>query len=127
MRTREDGVGERDRVTAPSAGASPAVRGVGVDAEGRCAHYGSALDVVSIRFRCCGRWYACHACHEALEGHERERWPPGELEERAVRCGACGRRLSIAAYLRASSRCPRCGAAFNPGCARHHPLYFEVP
>ena len=107
------------------------VRGLEVDPQGRCAHYRSPLDIVAIRFRCCGRWYACHACHEALEAHKPEPWPRSEFGERAVLCGACGARLRVAEYLEASaaggsSRCPRCGAGFNAGCARHHPLYFEV-
>lgn len=104
----------------------PPVHGVEVDARGRCAHYGSSRDIVSIRFPCCDRWYACHACHEALEDHDAERWPADRFDERAVLCGECGSELAITEYLASPSRCPRCGAPFNPGCVDHHPLYFEV-
>ena len=53
-------------------------------------------------------------------------WPIAERHATAVLCGACGARLSIAEYLVARSRCPRCGVAFNPGCANHHHLYFAL-
>jgi uncharacterized CHY-type Zn-finger protein len=29
--------------------------------------------------------------------------------------------------LKCDSICPRCAGAFNPGCANHYHLYFEVP
>ena len=47
----------------------PPVSGIGLDSQNRCAHYSSALDIISIKMRCCGIYYACEDCHEALAGH----------------------------------------------------------
>jgi uncharacterized CHY-type Zn-finger protein len=108
------------------ASARPEVRGVDLDAETRCAHYHSPLDIVAIKMRCCGDYYACKDCHEALAGHAIRVWPCAEWVEAAILCGACGEELSIAAYLAAGDRCPACGAPFNPGCRHHYHFYFET-
>lgn len=104
----------------------PHVHGVKVDAETRCAHWNSALDVVAIKFRCCRVWYACYECHQALAGHDAETWPVNQFEKPAVFCGVCKTQLTINQYLSSASTCPRCGTGFNPGCAKHHDLYFEM-
>ncbi len=100
------------------------VRGIDLDAQTRCAHYRSALDIVAIKMKCCGVYYACKDCHEALAGHAIEVWPQPEWTRRAVLCGACGYEMTVAQYLTCSSRCPACSAAFNPGCRRHFSFYF---
>jgi uncharacterized CHY-type Zn-finger protein len=102
----------------------PEVRGVDLDAQTRCAHYRTALDVVAIRMKCCGVYYACKDCHEALAGHPLEVWPRSEWSQPAVLCGACGAEMSIAQYLACGYQCPACGAAFNPGCGKHAHFYF---
>jgi uncharacterized CHY-type Zn-finger protein len=102
-----------------------AVSGVGIDANSRCEHYHSELDIVALRFPCCDRYYACFECHQALAGHEAGRWPLGEFGQKAILCGACGIELTIAEYLEVDSKCPVCGALFNPGCKNHFDLYFE--
>lgn len=104
----------------------PRVRGVGVDRESRCIHYHGPLDVVAIRMKCCGLYYACKDCHEALAGHPAEAWPREEWNQPAILCGACGAELTIESYLRCGDRCPRCGAGFNPGCSRHRHFYFAA-
>src|SRR6185312_10479305 len=103
----------------------PEVRGVGVDSETRCAHYNTPTDIIAIRMKCCGVYYACKDCHEALAGHVIEVWPRAEWDRHAVLCGACGRELTIHEYLGSGYRCPACGAAFNPGCRNHYDFYFE--
>lgn len=119
----------RGRQTDPhDADRRPAVGGAVVDAQTRCAHYAGALDVVAIRFRCCDRWYPCLHCHDASEDHAPTPWPRAEHDAAALLCGVCGTRLTIRAYLAADAArpaCPACGAGFNPGCRRHHPVYFE--
>lgn len=40
------------------------VYGAVVDAQTRCAHYATALDVIAIRFFCCGQYFPCHLCHQ---------------------------------------------------------------
>lgn len=102
------------------------VRGVAVDAETRCGHYDTDRDVIAIRFACCGEFHPCHACHDARADHDAATWPRSRFDEQAVLCGACGRTLSVAAYLDCEHACPSCGHAFNPGCAAHADRYFDV-
>lgn len=102
------------------------VFGVDVDEHTRCGHYHGPLDVIALRFRCCDRWYPCIECHRELAGHDAEVWLLAERDEHAVLCGACGHRLTVREYLNCGSVCPSCGASFNPGCALHYHLYFEM-
>lgn len=110
----------------PASRPRPVVRGVGVDAQTRCAHYHGPSDVIALRFRCCGEWFPCIDCHREVAGHDVEVWPLAERDREAVLCGVCGRRLTIAEYLGCDSTCPACGAAFNPGCSNHWRHYFEM-
>ena len=103
-----------------------AVRGIEVDGRTRCAHWRSPRDVVAIRMHCCGEYYACRDCHDALAGHAAQVWPQSEWDESAALCGVCRREMSIGAYLASGDVCPACGAGFNPGCRLHRRLYFEV-
>ena len=105
----------------------PDVYGLELDGETRCAHWRSPLDIVAIKMRCCGAYYACRDCHDALAGHPVALWPPAEWDEPAILCGHCGSELSIRVYFACASRCPHCQAAFNPGCDSHRHLYFAVP
>ena len=102
------------------------VVGLEVDPETRCAHYHTERDVLAIAFPCCGTFYPCYECHEAVADHEAEVWPLSARDEPALLCGACGRRHAIAAYLDSPLACPDCGAAFNPGCRDHYDRYFEA-
>jgi uncharacterized CHY-type Zn-finger protein len=102
----------------------PEVRGVDLDAETRCAHYHSALDIIAIKMKCCGVYYACKDCHNALAGHPITVWPRAEWAQSAVLCGACGHEMSIDQYMASSYQCPDCNAAFNPGCRNHYQFYF---
>ncbi|ASK65269.1 hypothetical protein CFK39_04845 [Brachybacterium avium] len=101
----------------------PVVHGPTVDEQTRCIHYRTARDVIAIRFACCRRYYPCHLCHEETADHPSRPWPPGSGRQLAVLCGVCWAQLSIDDYVGAP-QCPQCSAAFNPGCAAHHPLYF---
>lgn len=102
------------------------VIGVDVDEQTRCAHYHSERDIVAIKFRCCGKWFPCFECHQAVAGHAAIRWPEAEFATRAILCGGCGHQLTIREYLDSASVCPRCARQFNPGCSRHQHLYFET-
>jgi uncharacterized CHY-type Zn-finger protein len=104
----------------------PPVHGVDLDPQTRCAHWHSPLDVIAIRMACCGTYYACRECHDALARHPAAVWPQAHWNRPAVLCGVCGIELAIAAYLACDNRCPACGADFNPGCAKHKHLYFAV-
>lgn len=104
----------------------PRVLGVDLDSQTRCAHYNTALDIVAIKMKCCGIYYACKQCHDSLADHAIEAWPKYEWDQAAVLCGACGTELTIRQYLGCSDKCPRCSSPFNPGCHRHHPFYFET-
>ncbi len=105
---------------------TPMVRGIDLDAQTRCVHYHSAADIVAIKMKCCGVYYACRDCHVALAGHAIAVWPTGEWEERAVLCGACGVEMTIRQYLDCEARCLGCGVGFNPGCRKHNHFYFEA-
>jgi uncharacterized CHY-type Zn-finger protein len=131
---------DRRTTTAPATDDRFAVplRGVTVDPETRCETY-----------------YPCAACHDAATDHEAAPWPRDRFDEPAVLCGVCGATLSAREYLdgeeeaqRASGSegqspsgnraslgdsraktddaCPRCDAAFNPGCRAHRDRYFEA-
>ena len=102
------------------------VVGVEVDSETRCAHYAGPTDVIAIKFKCCDTFYPCIDCHRALADHEPVVWPIVERGERAVLCGMCGTKLAIDDYLACGSICPQCASPFNPGCAMHRHLYFEM-
>nr|WP_100349974.1 CHY zinc finger protein [Luteimicrobium subarcticum] len=104
--------------------ALPVVRGATVDDETRCVHWASPLDVVALRFWCCGTWYPCHTCHEEDADHRALPRPRAAWGEESALCGVCGHRMTTPEY-RSSSACPRCTAPFNPGCAAHDHLYFE--
>ena len=103
----------------------PQVHGVALDPQTRCAHYNSLLDIIAIRMKCCGRYYACKDCHDALESHVIEAWPAAEWDQPAVLCGACRTELSIRQYLECSNTCPVCKAQFNPRCRFHYHFYFQ--
>ena len=104
----------------------PPVRGLDLDAETRCAHWHSPLDIIALRMWCCGTYYACRDCHDSLADHPAKVVPRARFDQPAVLCGACGTELSVNAYLACDSRCPACGAGFNPGCHKHLDLYFET-
>jgi uncharacterized CHY-type Zn-finger protein len=104
----------------------PPVHGLSLDPQTRCAHWASPLDVIAIKMRCCGAYYACRECHDALAGHPARVWAVEDFGELAVLCGVCGAELSVDQYLACDSRCTSCGAGFNPGCARHKHLYFAT-
>ena len=105
---------------------APDVRGIDLDPQTRCVHYHSPLDIVAIKMKCCGVYYACKDCHIALAGHAIAVWPRTEWRQRAILCGACKRELTIQEYMQTDSRCPDCGATFNPACVNHHHFYFEA-
>lgn len=100
------------------------VHGIDLDPQTRCAHWHSPLDVIAIKMACCGTYYACKSCHDALAGHGLETWPREQWEEPAILCGVCRHELTITQYLRCDSTCPHCAAAFNPGCRSHYHFYF---
>jgi uncharacterized CHY-type Zn-finger protein len=104
----------------------PPVRGAIVDDMTRCVHYRTAVDIVAIRFACCGEYYPCHLCHAETADHAARQWRADQHDAVAILCGACGAELTIAEY-RATSRCPRCASPFNERCAQHAHLYFDVP
>jgi len=99
------------------------VHGRLLDDETRCAHWHTELDVIAIRFACCGEYYACRDCHDELAEHEPAVWPAGDRSTRAVLCGVCETELTIGQYA-AVEACPACASEFNPGCRLHWNLYF---
>lgn len=103
------------------------VLGVGLDAQSRCAHWHSAVDVVAMRFKCCGEYYGCRACHDETAEHPVKLWSEADAGECVAMCGVCGFELTMAVYLAGHPSCPACAAAWNPRCVLHRHLYFETP
>lgn len=104
----------------------PEIRGVNVDLQTRCAHFNQPVDIIAIKMKCCGVYYACKDCHAVLADHEIVVWPQTEWDENAILCGACRAELTITDYLECGYRCPVCKAEFNPACRNHNHYYFEV-
>ena len=102
------------------------VKGREVDPQTRCAHYHKEIDIIAIRFKCCGDWFPCFECHRERADHPAKVWAGGEFATKAILCGSCGHQLTIAEYLECDSVCPNCRGFFNPGCANHYHLYFET-
>jgi uncharacterized CHY-type Zn-finger protein len=103
----------------------PSVRGANLDANTRCRHYHGPTDIIAIRMKCCGEYYACKDCHEELAGHPIEVWPHAEWNREAILCGKCAVELTINQYMNCDSQCPSCRTHFNPGCRNHYHFYFE--
>ena len=105
----------------------PTVHGVNLDSQTRCEHYHGPTDIIAIKTKCCGLYYACKDCHAALSDHEIQLWPQSEWNQQAILCGACGTELTIHQYMRSETCCPVCHERFNPECRNHHHFYFQVP
>lgn len=120
--------GRDDTMSSPTSAAKtpikPRVHGVNMDEQTRCAHYHTELDIIAFKLRCCGEYYACKDCHDALAHHALAQWRQDEYNTAAILCGACQTELTISTYLQSGSRCPSCGAGFNPRCSLHHGFYF---
>lgn len=103
----------------------PKVEGQVVDAYTRCVHYHLTLDIIAIKFKCCGTYFPCYECHT---GHDIQRWPKSELDVGVpvILCGECKGELSFAQYSEGGARCCLCNAAFNPKCALHYDIYFDL-
>ena len=103
-----------------------AVYGKPVDHQTRCVHWYSSLDIIAIKFKCCGKYYPCFSCHAETTTHHSIVWPVREFNEKAILCGVCGHELTITEYMSCNNTCPKCTSSFNPGCANHYHLYFET-
>lgn len=101
------------------------VRGKLVDGHTRCVHYNSGLDVIAVKFKCCGQYYSCYYCHGEMAGHPAECWPKTDYDVKAVLCGMCSAELTITDYKASNYQCPVCKSNFNPACVNHNHFYFE--
>jgi len=101
------------------------IKGKPIDAQTRCVHWHSELDVIAIKFKCCGEYFPCFECHQETAGHEAKPWKKHEFREKAILCGRCLTELTVSDYLASGHCCPSCKGAFNPRCALHYQLYFE--
>lgn len=96
-----------------------------MDNETRCIHYHTEKDIIAIKFACCERYYPCYKCHEEHAKHAIKRWQQSQFNVKAILCGHCKHELTIQDYMESSS-CPQCMADFNPRCANHYAIYFEM-
>jgi uncharacterized CHY-type Zn-finger protein len=104
----------------------PEVRGIKLDPQTRCEHYHGSTDVIAIKMKCCGIYYACKDCHIALADHAIEVWQQNEWDQAVILCGACGTELSVQKYMQSGYTCPACSAPFNPKCKNHYHFYFQI-
>lgn len=95
--------------------------GLGLDAQSRCQHYHSQLDIASLKCSYCERYYACYRCHDALESHTFK--ATLSSEPYPVLCGVCLSYLTLKDYK--NGTCPVCQSAFNPACYLHDAIYFK--
>jgi uncharacterized CHY-type Zn-finger protein len=101
------------------------VRGIDLDLQTRCRHYHGSTDIIAIKMKCCGVYYACNDCHRELANHPMAVWAESEWNEKAILCGSCGIELTIQQYMESEHQCPDCHASFNPRCQGHYHHYFE--
>lgn len=104
------------------------VQGSVVDEATRCTHYHLQLDIIAIKFRCCQQYYPCYQCHEESSGHSIKRWVRSELDsqENVILCGECHKELTFDQYSKSGAQCVNCKAHFNPKCALHYDIYFDL-
>ncbi len=102
------------------------LKGKLTDDQTRCVHYHSPLDIIAIRFKCCGDYYPCYQCHEEGTDHAAIPWSTEERDEKAILCGVCKTELTIQEYFNSGNTCPECKSAFNSNCSRHYHLYFDI-
>ena len=102
------------------------IKGKNVDAQTRCLHYHSTVDIISIKIKCCNEYYACIHCHDEAVNHKTAVWRKEEFNNKAILCGNCYNELTIDEYLKSNYQCPHCKAAFNPKCSNHNHYYFEM-
>lgn len=96
-----------------------------IDDETRCVHYHSEKDIVALQCATCRKFYPCYQCHNEAENHRFHVWQSNQFHENAVYCGHCRSTLSIHSYLN-TTKCPQCHHSFNPNCAKHYHLYFQI-
>lgn len=101
------------------------IYGSTVDNEGRCTHYPTPLDIIAIKFKCCGKYYPCYKCHNEHESHAIKRWDSSEFNEKAILCGVCRHEMTINEYMMIEA-CPKCDGHFNNRCKYHYHLYFSI-
>ncbi|CAK7902465.1 helper of Tim protein 13 [[Candida] anglica] len=96
-----------------------------VDNHTRCSHYHSEVDIIAIKFKCCGIYYPCFECHDELTNHPSQRWSIEERNTLAILCGSCYGQLTVNEYQNCQSKCIFCDSKFNPKCSLHSHLYFD--
>lgn len=102
------------------------IAGKPIDELTRCEHYHTPLDIIAILFPCCNEYYPCYECHEETANHLATRWPKDKRDTKAILCGNCKQELTIYEYFQSNHHCPNCKADFNPKCANHYTLYFDM-
>ncbi|MEM6803015.1 MAG: hypothetical protein AAF696_16540 [Bacteroidota bacterium] len=102
------------------------VWGINPDAQSRCKHWHSEVDIVALRMPGDDHFYPCHECYEAIHGEAPPPWPKESFESaQAILCGNCAHLMTVKTYWASNNQCPNCSHAFNPGCAKHYHHYFE--
>lgn len=99
---------------------TPLIKGINLDAAGRCKHYHKDADIAALKCSQCDEYYAYYQCHDSLEDHK---FVASNKDDYPVMCGVCRRLLDFDEYT--SGACPNCHHGFNPRCKLHYEIYFE--
>lgn len=105
------------------------VAGKCIDKNTRCLHFSSEKDIIAIKFKCCNSFYPCYKCHLECANHSIIRWTRHDLcekDKKVILCGACQNALTFYQYSKGDFECLFCKGKFNPGCALHYNLYFDL-
>ncbi|AET38894.1 Hot13p Ecym_3408 [Eremothecium cymbalariae DBVPG len=119
------------------------IKGRLIDAESRCVHWNSRLDIIALKLKCCESFYACYSCHQELthKDHATHKYNINKSPmEHVILCGVCKNTMTFQKYTSRSFGeadqegistqnqpfcCPFCNSPFNPGCKLHYDLYFD--
>lgn len=98
-----------------------------LDKNTRCLHYHSEIDIIAIKFKCCGYYFSCFKCHDLFRNysinHPVEKFSKLDYGK-VVLCGNCYSELTFDDYSK-NHRCTICNSQFNPKCSLHYGLYFD--
>ena len=95
------------------------IRGIDLDAAGRCKHYHKDVDIAALKSSQCDEYYACYQFHDSLEDHK---FVASNKDDSPVMCGVCRHLLTFDEYI--SGACLNCHPGFNSRCKLHYEIYF---
>lgn len=103
------------------------IHGAWIDHNTRCKHWNLELDIIALKFKCCGKYYPCYLCHAEYNDHEPRRWLGSDLSlVPMVVCGVCYHEYTYTEYATLEYSCDKCLSKFNPKCSLHMDYYVDL-